>query len=223
MKSMKRLLTTLFAVLALPTLVFSAQDPVSVSKIDFRKLSAQDIPSSSGQWTRIVVELLGNENPDKKAFNKDWIRDVEVTLTLVYFDQKAKKSERMKPENMIVLKNKARLFALKVNAKTPVVFYIPSEAYNVYRLSKEPFAYSIELSANGAAVALPRENLKTLLSASIVKAGDPKKVYDSYQKLVQSASAANENVLMTLPQTPYNVQKFEYDNAKGIPTYLQTK
>ena len=129
----------------------------------------------------------------------------------------------MKPENMIVLKNKARLFALKVNAKTPVVFYIPSEAYNVYRLSKEPFAYSIELSANGAAVALTRENLKTLLSASIVKAGDPKKVYDSYQKLVQSASAANENVLMTLPQTPYNVQKFEYDNAKGIPTYLQTK
>jgi len=100
------------------------------------------------------------------------------------------------------------------------MFYIPPEAYNVYRLSKDPFAYSIELTVNGSAIELSKENIKSLLSKSIVKASDPKKVYDSYQKLVSAAAAANENALMNLQQAPYNVQKFEYENSKDVPTYL---
>lgn len=224
MKSMKRLLIALFAAALLPTYLFAKVDPVSVSKIEFKKLQPTDIGGSLGQWTRIAVELRGNENPDDKSNNEAWIRDVEVTLTLVYLDEKAKKSERNKPENMIVLKNKAKLFAVKCNQNVPVIFYIPAEAFPIYRLSKDPFAYSIELSVGGTQVALSKDNMKTLLSKNIARSSDVKKVYDSYLKLVQSASAANENVLMTLRDVPLNVQRYEYNTAKGvIPTYLPTK
>ncbi len=216
MKSMKRLLFTLFAAVLLPMFAFAKSDPVLVSKIDFKKLP--QIGGSSGQWTRIEVQLDGKENPNDKSTNTQWIRGVDVQLTLVYLDEKAK--DKRSPESMVVLKNKARLFAIKVGTKTNVMFYIPPEAYNVYRLSKDPFAYSIELTVNGSAIELSKENIKSLLSKSIVKASDPKKVYDSYQKLVSAAAAANENALMNLQQAPYNVQKFEYENSKDVPTYL---
>ena len=224
MKSMKRLFIALFAAALLQTSLFAKADPVSVSKIEFKRLQPSDILASPGQWTRIMVEVAGNENPDDKSNNEQWVRDVEVALTLVYLDEKAKKSERNKPENMIVLKNKAKLFAVKCNQKVPVVFYIPPEAFPIYRLSKDPFAYSIELSVGGTPVALSRENMRTLLSKNIARSTDVKKVYDSYQKLVQSASAANENVLMTLRDVPLNVQRYEYNKTSGaIPTYLPTK
>lgn len=221
MKSMKRLLITLFAAAMLPLFSFAKSDPVVVSKIDFKKIQQSQIPSSSGQWTRVEVLLDGKENPDDKSNNAQWIRGVDVALTLVYLDEKAK--DKRSPESMIVLKNKARLFAIKVGARTPVVFYIPSEAYHVYRLSKDPFAYSVELTVNGKQIELSKDNIKSLLSKNIVRAGDPKRVYESYQKLVQGAASANESVLMNLQQVPYNVQKYEYENSREIPTYLLSK
>ena len=201
------------------------QDPVSVTKVEFKQIQQQQISLSAGEWTRIVVELLGNENPDKKANNTQFIRDVDVTLTLVYRDEKAKDKKSL--DSFIVLKNKARLFAIKVKEKTPVVFYIPFEAKEIYRLKKEPFAWSIDLSVSGTPIELSRNNYKTLLSKVLCRGTDIKKIYENYQKFVQGAAAANDNVLMNLSQTPYNVQHYEYiinpSQCKYIPTYIRTK
>jgi len=202
-----------------------AIDPVSVEKIEFKRIQQQQIALSSGMWTRVAVILLGNENPDKKASNDKFIRDVEVTLTLVYRDEKAK--NKKSPDSLLVFKNKARLFAVKVKDKTPVVFYIPFEAAEIYRIKKDPFAYSIEVSVGGSPIELSKDNMKSMLSSSLIKGTDPKKIYDSYQKFVQGAASANENVLMNLSQVPHNVQMYEYNvnpsQCTYIPTYIKSK
>ncbi|MBQ6534748.1 MAG: hypothetical protein IJI37_06210 [Opitutales bacterium] len=204
---------------------YAKVDPVSVDKIEFKQVQQQQIIMSSGMWTRVAVVLLGNENPDKKASNDKFIRDVEVTLTLVYRDEKAK--NKKSPDSLLVFKNKARLFAVKVKEKTPVVFYIPFEATEIYKIKKAPFAYSIELSVGGTPVELSKDNMKSLLSPTLIKGTDPKKIYESYQKFVSSAASSNENVLMNLSQVPYNVQKYEYNvnpsQCTYMPTYIKAK
>ncbi len=224
MKAIKHFFIVLFS-LCVCSVAFAKEDPVVVSKVEFKQVQKEQILLSSGMWTRIVVELTGMENPDKEASNDKFIRDVDVTLTLVYRDEKAK--NKKSPESLIVFKNKARLFAIKVKEKTPVVFYIPFEATEVYRIKKEPFAYSVELSVAGAPVELTKKNIKSMLSKNLLKGSDPKKIYESYQKFVSSASAANENVLMNLSQAPFNVQRYEYtinpSQCTYIPTYIRVK
>ena len=202
-----------------------SQDAVSVTKVEFKQVQQQQISLSSGEWTRICVELMGNENPDKKANNLQFIRDIDVTLTLVYRDEKAK--DKKSADSLLVFKNKARLFAIKVKEKTPVVFYIPFEAKEIYRLKKEPFAWSIDLSVGGTPIELSKKNYTTLLSKVLRKGNDVKKIYENYQKFVQGGASANENVLMNLSQVPFNVQKYEYEinpsQCKYIPTYIRAR
>ena len=121
------------------------------------------------------------------------------------------------PESMIVMQAKARLFAIQVGKKVPVVFYIPWEAYNVYRLSGDAFAWSVDLSVGGKQIELTKSNLKTMLSKSILKSSDPKQAYDSYKALIASASKANEGVLIPFPKAPYNVMFYEFEKGGNTP------
>ena len=102
----------------------------------------------------------------------------------------------------IRLKSKARLFAGKVNAKVPVVFYVPSEAYFVYRLAQDAFAWSIDLTVNGSPIKLSKNNYKKLLSKEISSSNNVVKVLENYNKLVSKAASANEGVLLPLPDCP---------------------
>ena len=133
MKSMKHVLLS-FVALAFAAAAFAApskEDPIIIqhSKLDAKRLQPGAVPSSSGQWTRIEIPLFAKENPDNKANNQKWIRNVDVDLVLVYKDQMA--TDKRSLDSLIVLRSKAKLFALEINKKTPVVFYIPSEAYEI--------------------------------------------------------------------------------------------
>ena len=191
------------------------------NKLEAKRLPPSSIANSTGQWTRIEIPLLAKENPDDKANNQKWIRNVDVELTLMYKDQKAGKKASL--DDLIVLKAKARLFALEIGKKTPVVFFIPSEAYDIYRLAQEPFAWKIDLAVGGTPIELTKQNIKTMLSRSIYKNGDPQKAYEGFLKLVEKSAKVNEGVLMALPECPFNVKVFEYGKSYSIPNYLPTK
>ena len=66
-------------------------DPIIIqhTKLDAKRLQPNAIANSTGQWTRIEIPLFAKENPDNKANNQKWIRNVDVDLTLVYKDQMA--------------------------------------------------------------------------------------------------------------------------------------
>ena len=198
MKSLKYLFTLLLFFAVVP--LFAQQnkeDPVSVVDVKFKKIQANEIQCSEGQWTRIEVMLLINGNPDENANNQQWVRNIDVGLTLVYKDEKARDKKSL--DNLLVMKSKARLFAGKVNAKVPVVFYVPSEAYFVYRLAQDAFAWSIDLTVNGSPIKLSKNNYKKLLSKEISSSNNVVKVLENYNKLVSKAASANEGVLLPLP------------------------
>ena len=107
MKSLKYLFTLLLFFAVVP--LFAQQDkadPVSVVDVKFKKIQANEIQCSEGQWTRIEVMLLINGNPDENANNQQWVRNIDVGLTLVYKDEKAKDKKSL--DNLLVMKSKAR-------------------------------------------------------------------------------------------------------------------
>ena len=225
MKSMKHVLLS-FVALAFAAAAFAApskEDPIIIqhSKLDAKRLQPGAVPSSSGQWTRIEIPLFAKENPDNKANNQKWIRNVDVDLILMYKDQMA--TDKRSLDSLIVLRSKAKLFALEINKKTPVVFYIPSEAYEIYRLAADPFAWKIEVSINGTPIELTKQNIKTMLSRNIYKNDDPKAVYESFMKLVEKSAKVNDGVLMSLPECPFNVKLYEYGKSQLVPNYITTK
>ncbi len=227
MKSRYFLFFTLALLFALP---FGAQaqssrgqksDLVSISKIDFKKLQKNDVQRSNGQWIRIEVVLNATSDAEKKTSNNaQWIRNVEVSLTLVYEDNKdSNKSNKEK----IVMQETVKIFALEAGKETPVVFYVPPEAYSIYGISKaEPFAWSVELSVDGTKIPLSRTNYKSMLSRKIWGSGsNVAKVLENYQKLVESSAKANKGVLLSMPKAPLPVQLYEtYKGNSVMPTYV---
>lgn len=220
----------LFAVLGLCPLISSAQasknkDLVSVSKIEFKKLQKSEISRTNGSWIRIEIMLNAISDAQKKTSNNAmWIRNVGVTLTLVYEDNKDKK--RGNARQKIVMKESVKIFAVEANKMTPVAFYIPPEAYSIYGIQKaEPFAWSIDLSVDGVKIPLSRDNYKQLLSKKISSSGNVPKIMESYNKLVESAVVANKGVLMSMPNAPFQVQWYELGKVDQqnlpLPTYIK--
>ena len=204
-------------------MLHAKQDCVVIKGMDFKKIQAQAINRAGGQWTRVEIEIQGTENPDENANNKQWIRDVVLELTLVYKDEKA--SDKRDPASLIVMKAKAQLFAIQVGKKVPVVFYIPWEAYSLYRIQSDPYMWSIELSAAGVKIPLTKQNVSTMVSKTIMTSSDPRKVWTEYQKLVAEAMKANDGVLMPLNNCPFNVQYYEFEKGGNlpIPSYIQAR
>ena len=220
MKAIKTFLLLAF-IAFVPSFALANEDPIIIQGIKFTKVTSSEIMKSSGVWNRIEVQIMAKDNPDDGS-KSTWVRNVGVTLTLVYRDEKA--VDKKSPESLIVLQAEAKIFAAEIGKKIPIVFYIPWEAYQTYRLGGEPFAWSVELSANGTKVPLSKKNLKTMLSKTILKSNDPKKAYESYNKLVSGAVKANKGVLMPLNECPFNVMYYEYYSKGGnnlpIPTYI---
>ena len=67
MKVMKKLFYVLSVFAFCATAFAQQQDAVSVTKVEFKQVQQGQIMLSAGEWTRVAIELMGNENPDKKA------------------------------------------------------------------------------------------------------------------------------------------------------------
>lgn len=190
----------------------SAKDPVIVEDVHFKNLQKSDIRGIGGSILRVEVDLLAKAAVDPKS---KWLRNVEVEVMLAYEDEKS-------GTGFVFLKSRAKLFALQLAKKTPVVFYVPWEAYQLYRLSGEPYAYQISLFVNGSEVKLTAENLKSRVSLKTIKS---MKDLKEFSEKVADAQSLNEGVLRPLNECPTIFQTYEFDNAKNlaVPTYLNLK
>lgn len=195
----------------------AAVDPVIIrSEPKAVKINANDILRSAGQWTRVELNL------QSKASASSYSRNVEVTLTMVYKNKKDQSSE----EGFVTLKASSKIFALKGGSTAPVIFYIPWEAYEIYRLDKDPYAWHIALSVDGVEIPLSKSNIKTMISRSIMKSSDPKKAFEAFKLLTEKGAVVNEGVLIPLNECPMNVQYYEYYTKSGdgkLPSYIKSK
>lgn len=189
------------------------KDLISVDRVEFRTVKKGDIGGVGGPVLRgEIVLILNSVNPDSSASNPDWVRNIEVEIYAAWEDQKNKNAE------MLLMSSKAKLFAIERGKRTSVSFYIPWESYGMYRLTKEPDYYKINLSYGGTPIELSAENAKTRLSDNLKN----KQLRASFEAAVSKATA-NKGVLKPVNECSTAVQYYEYYGAKSngvIPTYM---
>ena len=197
------------------------EDPVIIDNgrngVKFESIQKSQISNSGGPVTRITIPLKALTTPEKDK----WVRNVSVELTVVYRDEKAKK----KDSSFLVFKSSAKLFAIKVNQSTPVQFFIPWEAYEIYGLKNAPCAWRINLKVNGEPVEWTKANIDSFffMEPSLMKkTTDLKAAYDAFDELVKRSAGYNENVLVPLPLAPFAIRYYQcYRNPNEVsPTYI---
>lgn len=198
---------------------FPKGDPVLISDVKVSKARYNQADVAT-EYLRFEILLEGKYNPDEKS-TKDWIRNVEVELVVIYEDDNAK-------ESRVAFKSIAKMLAVKATGRTPVVFIIPGEAAQIYRLAPEPLMYTIGLKVLGTQIELSPSNYKKLLSKKLASASNPVKALEFFKVEVDKASSLNEGVLVPLNRASFPIQSFEYlgklDNAaKFAPTYISDR
>ncbi len=191
------------------------KDPVSIEGVSFSNVQRGTVAGSGGPVLRVETTVLAKSQPASQARSKSkWVRNVEVEIMLAYED--AKSGGQAKGQ-FVFLRSKAKIFAAKLGQKTPIVFYIPWEAYDAYGIKGEPYAYMVSLSANGESMPLTRANLKDRVSKSI----DSMEALESFKEQVAKASSLNDGVLKPLNECATGIQDYEYGASKLIPTYMK--
>lgn len=193
----------------------SKKDPVEVDSITFKNVQKSEIAGAGGPIVRGEVVLLpkyDKDNPKAK-----WIRNIEVDVMVAYKDAKANSSSKSK---YVFLHSRAKIFAGKVNSKTPVVFFIPWEAYDVYGLKGEPAFYKVSVFVNGSEIPLTGDNLNSRVSKEITS----KAILDKFETEINNASSLNDGVMRPLNECSVNVQNYEFNKSQfSVPTYLNVK
>lgn len=229
MKAIKFLLSVMSVFAFATALTAQVKDPVIVegsgkSIVDIKPF--KDPVDNSKEWRRIEVVLRGIENPDKTATKdeKRWIKDVALELTLVY--AKPNSNNKWDPKNWVILKAKSELVAIEVNKKARLVFFLPPEIKDLYRLQdNQRLFYIIGLEALGNKVEINQKNLKKFVSNDLVKRIKNAKQFEKIKTDLAAASTVNEGWLIPLPQAPFHMQYEEYlgknkpSSGVSIPTY----
>ena len=213
--NLKRII--LFAMFFASTLLFAQsknEDIVLIDGMTFKQVSKNDINGIGGPMLRGQVDVLVKSiDTSKKGANPNWIRNIEVELIVGFEDKKTKGS-------WVLLDAKAKIFAAQRGKKTPIVFYIPWESYDMYRIAGDPDFFKISLWADGKEFPLDEKNVKTRVSKTITSL----KALTDFEAAATSQAARNRGVLKPLNECATNVQFFEYSSSRVThPTYLDAK
>lgn len=184
------------------------KDPVVLtSAVKFEKVNI----NGNNNWIKATVKLRCIENPDaeKNDLNPDWVRNVTVKLVCAYEDAKMSTSSSPK---FVWFSSSATLFAMQRNKESTITFYIPWEAYSVYRIKDAPYAWLVDLTVNGTNYPLTKSNIKQRCSL-----GTQGKTF------VEKAMAnldANKGVMVPFEKAPFAVKINEYKSARNDSTLV---
>ena len=213
--NLKRII--LFAIFFASTLLFAQSkdgDVVLIDNMTFKQISKNDISGSGGPMLRGQIDVFVKSiDTSKKGTNPNWVRNVELELIVGFEDKKTKGS-------WVLMDSKAKIFAAQRGKKTPIVFYIPWESYDMYRISGEPDFFKISLWVDGKEFPLDESNVKNRVSKSITSM----KALTAFETAAGAQASKNRGVLKPLNECATNVQFFEYSSSRVThPTYLDAK
>ena len=188
------------------------KDPIKITNVKF-----DTVKVLKENWLRAAITFKSFENPfaeDEKS-NKDWLRNVKITLQTAYQDEKMSSEDETK---MVWFSANATAFALKKNSTNKFYFYIPWEAVGssgVYRLSNIPYAYLIKVNINGREFEINKDNWKTRTN---IKNGTRLK---NFLTAAEANSKRNEGVMMPFHRAPIQVQIADAPKGnESMPTFI---
>ena len=155
-----------------------------------RDVSFDQIPSrgaGGGTWMLASMELVPNANPLPQARNKDYLDDVELTLSLA-FERPA--GADGKPQ-FDFYSSRVRIAILKARKRVPLHFFIPGYIVERDRLPREPKYWALEISVSG----VPQEASANTVSREY-KTPQMLKFLPSFLGKVAQEGRPNEGLLM---------------------------
>ncbi len=169
-------------------------------------------------WTRIEILL-------KDVDGYDGYRDVKVDFFALY----KFKGYR---EPVLALKGKARILGIEKDKSASVVFYMPPEVYDIYRIDENPAAWYAEVETEGNTY---RKNMfeddsgpnRALQNGGMRTAAE---IIEQSKKAVDKASKSTVELLFPLNECPFYIQALEYErfgkrakSRESVPTYLPAR
>ena len=188
------------------------KEPIRITNVKFETAKV-----GRENWLKATITFKVFENPlaEEEKANKDWLRNVKLTLQTAYQDEKMSSEDETK---MVWFSAHATAFALKKNTTCKFYYYIPWEAVGssgVYRLSNMPYAYLIKVNINGREYEIGKDNWKTrtnLKNAARLK---------NFLVAAEANSRRNEGVMMPFHRAPVHVQVADAPRGgESMPTFI---
>ena len=143
--------------------------------------------AGGGTWMMAAMELVPNANPIPQARNKEFLEDVELTLSLAY-DRGA--GADGKPQ-FDFYSSRVRIAIIKARERLPLHFFIPGYIVERDRLPREPKYWAVEISIGG----IPQEASANTVSREY-KTPQMLKFLPSFLGKVAQEGRPNEGLLM---------------------------
>ncbi len=164
------------------------RDPVFVNQVRFAK---EKLNQAAGPWLEVEVEIEGGPNPDPNAFNRRFVDNVRVFLGLGF-----SLDSRPRPEKTFrFFRAEARLPTIEEGDRRSIFFYLPPEIVERDQLRENPFAYLVELSVGGQALATRRGNVSSNLENARQVA--------HFRQQLDAQSIKNDGILLPIYDTPF--------------------
>jgi hypothetical protein len=182
-----------------------------------QQISVQQVrgQNSNNSWMIVPVEITAQSNPDPRAINPQWVRDVSVTLTLGWG------TTGTPPQLDRAGAATAKLVALQVNTATVVMFFVPPEFLQAgssnpdgLSASSKPTYYVAQITAGG----VPMNAGMNAVSSTL-----PNQNYiDGFLKASGTQTAKNAGMMLTSTSVPPSVLQgaMQYTNGDVVPTLM---
>jgi len=132
----------------LATSLFAQQYPVEVSDVDFDG-------GGSDEPIRLTIELDAHSSDDRFQVG-NYIKDVGVTVTVAW---------EYDAGQIVFFRSKVNLVGLEVGDSNEVAFFVPNETVEMYRLSRDPTYWYIQLSVGGQEIPSQSSDISSSLRA----------------------------------------------------------
>lgn len=181
----------IFIILFLPLVTLAQEEAVSVEGVRF---GTEKIPGVTDDWAEIEVELIGGPNLDPGALRPRFNDNIKVILSLGY------EVEAGRSKTFRFFRSEAVVAALEQGRRTKVFFYLPPEIVKRDRLSRQPYAYLVELEVNGRPLRVGPRNVSSNLANNIR--------WNNFKARAAAEGHENEGVLLPIYSTPFYAIEF---------------
>ena len=145
-------LPTVILIVLLSTFIHAKEDLVAVKGVKFAY--------STDKWIVAEIKIDALKNPKgEKARNEDYLDNVKVILTLAY----EPKSKNLPDNHFDFYRSEVEIITIKTAAPKNIYFALPGSISERDKLSKDPYAWMVEIEVDGQKVEPQKDHLSKKL------------------------------------------------------------